>query len=488
MRQCPTCTTVYREDQNFCSADGAALVPYVSADPHIGAVVAGSYRLRRRMGTGGFGVVYEADHARLPMRVAVKLIHPARRHDEEFMSRFAQEAEALALTQHPNVVRVLDHGVDPDVGLYMVLEHLEGRDLAQMLDGNVTLGALEMCAIIDQTAAGLEAAHRMGVLHRDVKAENVVLATDASRPEGFCVKLIDFGLARLVDRPELARSPSARSGRHRSSASMRLGSPATMPPEVALANPADHRADIYSLGAVVFELLTRHMLFSGRDLADMLYRIVHTPPPPMAELVGGAWVPPEVEDLVRWMLDKDPERRPQSMTDLRRAFSDVRTVLERAWADAHLVSQEPATARELAHMMAGSPRRVTPLGYRARPLVLAVDDDAVARNLMARTVRAAGCDCETRESAQAALEWLSEHPAPDALLLDVIMPGVDGLSLAAAVRESGFCGPVVFCTGAATEAVRERTAQIGGSWCLDKSMDLHRVPEILRRAGVRAVA
>ena len=125
-----------------------------------------------------------------------------------------------------------------------------------------------------------------------------------------------------------------------------------------------------------------------------------------------------------------------------------------------------------------------PTTKRARPLVLTVDDDRVMRGLVQTLVQAAGCDCEAVESGEAALEWLRRNPHPDAVVCDLLMPGMDGLTLVDTARANGFSGPVVFCSSVVSARLRADSAAIGQTWCLDKAMEMHKLPETLRRAGV----
>ena len=474
MKACPRCASVFRDDLSFCGYDGAELVARPPSDPLIGMVINDSYRLRARIGAGGFGLVYEATHERLPMRVAVKLLLPSRRNDAAFVARFRLEVATQALFQHPNIVRVLDHGCDDRVGYFATLEHLTGKDLAQVLDSHTRLGILEILAVLDQTAAALQAVHASGHVHGDVKAENLFLADDAARPEGFCLKLLDFGLVRDALAGDAANAAlSGRNGR-RPEQPTALGSPATMAPEVIRGAQVDFRGDVYSLGAVAYELLSGEILFASNDLHSMLQRIMHDVPPAPSSLRDGHWIPPAVDALVLQMLQKDPDTRPASIAQVREALAHLRPEIERAWAAAFLTVPESPETRP--------GRRTTDghcVGARTRPLMLAVDDDAVIRSILERLAIGAGWDCQVQDSGASALEWLRQNPPPDMIMTDVLMPGIDGLTLAAAIRSDGFTGPVVFCTGVVSEQLRLEMDKVRASWCLDKVSELHRVPQLL---------
>ena len=485
MRQCPVCQATYPDEQRYCGQDGNVLVEFEPVDPLIGVVVGGSYRLRKHLGTGGFGTVYLATHERLPMMVAVKLLNPGRTVDPSMVSRFRLEVEAEALLTHPNIVRVLDHGQDPVAGFFIVMEHLNGRDLAKLLDAKQHLGVLEIFALVEQTASALDAAHKAGIVHRDVKAENLFLVDDRTRPEGFLLKVLDFGLAKLTRNAVTPHGQTVRALAHRSSAQRTFGSPATMAPEVATAGQIDHRADIYSLGAVVFELLTGHILFEAKTLDEMLFSIVNKPAVVPSVMRGGEWVPAALDEVVLSMLQKNPLNRPQTMAEVRRMFEKARPEAEIAWSEWFLPGGLAGTAsprRRVSATALGQPVQVTV--RRERPLVLTIDDDRVMRGLVRTLVVSTGCDCEALESGEAALDWLRRNPPPDALICDVLMPGMDGLTLVDTARANGFQGPVVFCSSVVSARLRLETAGMGRAWCLDKAMEMHKIPETLRIAGV----
>lgn len=484
MKQCPACDATYPDDQSYCGKDGNLLADFVPVDPLIGVVVGGSYRLRKQLGAGGFGTVYLATHERLPMMVAVKLLHASRTLDPSMVSRFRLEVEAEALLTHPNIVRVLDHGQDAVAGFFIVMEHLNGRDLAKLLDAKQQLGILEIFALVDHAASALDAAHKAGIVHRDVKAENLFLVDDRGQPEGFFLKLLDFGLARLMRNAVTPHGQTLRAVAHRSNAQRTFGSPATMAPEVATAGDIDHRADIYSLGAVVFELLTGHILFEAATLDEMLNRIVNLPPAMPSAMEGGQWVPAELDQVVFAMLQKNPLKRPQTMAEVRRMFEKARPAAELAWSNWFLPGGQAGPASPRRRVVAEPVQPTLTHPTRARPLVLTIDDDRVMRGLVRTLVQSTGCDCETLESGEAALDWLRRNPPPDAVVCDVLMPGMDGLTLIDTARANGFQGPVVFCSSVVSGRLRADAGAMDRVWCLDKAMELHKIPETLRLAGI----
>lgn len=483
MKICPTCQTQYPDQLKFCGQDGAPLQAMVAADPLVGAVIGGTFRLVEKLGAGGFGTVYRAQHERMPMAAAIKLLSPNRALDADMVGRFQQEVAALAVLQHPNIVRVLDHGHEPGIGYFMAMEFLAGKDLAQNLDGGRQFSVLEMAAIVDQTLSALGAAHDKGMVHRDVKAENLFLADDPTRPEGFCVKLLDFGLA-LLTRPVMTSDGQAvRRGNYRSTASRVFGSVSTMAPEALTGQTVDRRADIYSFGVVLYELLAGELPYTALNLQDLLQVVTQTVPVKPTSLPGGAWLPPEMEECVLGAIARNPSHRPQTVADLRRMFERAWPATEKAWAQFFLAPEVlAAQAVNVSPPLPWLARVPRPQG--AKPHVLVVDDDKVLRGLLMGLVKSSGCEVDTCADGLQAVDWLRRNAPPDGIVADLLMPGLDGLSLATAVRQAGYDGALVLCTSVATDKLRAGAAGRQQAWTLDKATELHRVPEVLRRAGV----
>lgn len=481
MKVCPSCHTHYPDTLRFCSQDGVALADVVSADPLIGKVAGGTYCLTDRLGSGGFGAVYRAQHLRMPMAAAVKVLYASRAVDPDMVGRFQQEVTALAVLQHPHIVRILDHGLQPDLGYYMAMEFLAGSDVGKALDVGRRFSILEIAAIAEQTLSALDLAHRQGVVHRDVKVENIFLATEPSRPEGFCVKLLDFGLARLTQ-PMLAQTGSSVGrGNYRSTASRVFGSVATMAPEALTGKTVDARADLYGLGVVLYELFAGEMPYHAMTIDDLLRVMTTTQPVQPTRLAGGVWVPPELEEFLMTSIAREPAQRWQTVAEMRSAFEVVLPAAEKAWARFFLAPE--VVAQITVPIDPPLPPLRRPVG-RKSGVVLVVDDDKVLRGLVSGLVRAAGCDCDAVNDGLEAVQWLRDHPPPDAIVADLLMPGLDGLSMITAARRAGYDGAVVLCTSVATDKLRSGAAQLQRAWTLDKATELYRVPEILRRAGV----
>ena len=257
-------------------------------DALIGRLVDGRYRIRSLIARGGMASVYVATDLRLERRVAVKIMHDHLAADEAFRSRFIREARAAARLQHPNLVNVYDQGEDGGLA-YIVMEYIPGITLRDLLQEHRRLTNEQAIDILDALLAGLQVAHRAGIIHRDLKPENVLLADDGR------IKLGDFGLAR-------AASSKTVSGQ------VLLGTIAYLAPELVTRGTADIRSDIYSLGIMLYEMLTGEQPYHGDEPVNIAYRHANDSVPAPSEKVPT--VPQQLDDLVIWATERDPEDRP----------------------------------------------------------------------------------------------------------------------------------------------------------------------------------
>ncbi len=295
-------------------------------------VLAERYRLDRSLGNGGMGEVFEATDLTLHRSVAVKLMSPSLVQDEPARARFLREARALAQVNSPNVVAVYDAGEDAERP-YLVMELVEGTTLERELVGSGRVEPARAVAIATDIASGLASAHERGIVHRDVKPSNVFLTpSDAA-------KIGDFGIARL-ERPDATLTLTGQT----------FGSPPYMAPEQATGGKVDARADLYSLGCVLFQMLVGRRPFSGDDAVSLVYQHVHSTPPRVDSLVPA--VPAELGALVAGLMAKDPDDRPASAEEVQRALGSVPT---------EPIGTAPVTATAVL------PRRAQELGQRRKP-------------------------------------------------------------------------------------------------------------------------
>jgi serine/threonine-protein kinase len=323
-----------------------------------GRQLAGRYRLEEVIGRGGMSTVYRATDAVLGRTVAVKvLLAGLAEEDPAYIARFQREARAAAALHNRAVVAVYDVGVDDDAR-FIVMEHVKGRSLAALLSGGKPLPLQESLRVGQQVASALGAAHAVGIVHRDIKPANVMVADDGS------VKVLDFGVARMLDGTTITQAASV------------LGTAAYMAPERAMGEPGDARADVYSLGCLLYAMLTGAPPFRAEHAAALLHQHVNASPRPAGDLRAG--VPPELDALVADMLAKAPEDRPQNAArvgERLRAMSEPAdpTAPTARLAPAAPLVASPATAP--TRVLAGPP---PPGRRRRRGLAAALGAAAVA--------------------------------------------------------------------------------------------------------------
>jgi serine/threonine-protein kinase len=277
-------------------------------DPFVGQML-GQYRVVRKLGEGGMGVVYEGVREAISQRVAIKLLHGRMTRDGKTFQRFHNEARAISIVQHPGMVKIHDYQQTPDGMAYIVMEFLEGQSLADRLDqmkgrvkGDVKQGRLPAEEALDlgrQIASALAAAHGHGIIHCDLKPDNIFLVSDPLLRFGQRVKILDFGIAKFV----------LDSGGRKTTEGLILGTPRYMAPEQCEGRDSlSDRVDVYALGVILYELLAGAPPFEAASSAALMRQHMVKPPPPLTERVRG--LPPQVVDLVERMLAKDPTQRP----------------------------------------------------------------------------------------------------------------------------------------------------------------------------------
>jgi serine/threonine-protein kinase len=285
------------------------------ADPMLGALVDGRYRVTARVARGGMATVYTASDERLGRTVAIKVIQPGQAGDPRFVDRFTEEAKTVARLTHPNVVAVYDQGIHLG-SPYLVMEYVRGRTLREVLADRRALQPVEALAILEQMLAAIAAAHRAGLVHRDVKPENVLVAEAPSGGAGnlvdSVVKVADFGLARAVE----ASAEDPTSGQL-------MATVAYVAPELVTRGHADPRTDVYAAGIVLFEMLTGRVPFDGDRPVEVAWQHVDQDVPPPSRFVPG--LPAALDDLVTRATRRDPGARP---TDAGAMLAEVQQARE----------------------------------------------------------------------------------------------------------------------------------------------------------------
>jgi len=308
MKQCPACQREMKEHLLYCPFDGNALVTKPQVDNMAGTILDDKYRLEQKIGEGGMGKVYRATHIHMDHIVAVKVLHPHLSVDRTAMERLRREARAVAQIGHPNAVAVTDFGITRDSGIaYMVMEFLEGIELRDRIKQRKRLDYEEAFLVVYQTCAALQAAHLKGIIHRDLKPDNIWLVkTDDGMDR---VKVIDFGIAK--------HSTSLNTG-NLTQQGMIVGTPYYMSPEQCRGEELDSRSDIYSMGVILYEMLTGEVPFRAPTPVGVVLKHAHEMPKPLRALRGE--IPAPVEDVVLRALRKERDERPESAIHLSKEF------------------------------------------------------------------------------------------------------------------------------------------------------------------------
>ncbi|HQR34084.1 MAG TPA: bifunctional serine/threonine-protein kinase/formylglycine-generating enzyme family protein [Blastocatellia bacterium] len=299
IKKCNTCGNTYPSNLSFCLNDGTPLVP---VDSLIGTVLDGRYRLDSLIGVGGMGDVYRATHIHIDTEFAVKLLKPEFVADQTAIKRFRLEAKAAGRIQHPNAVRVTDFGVTPENIVYLVMELVQGPSLRELIRNEKQLETLRAVNIVRQVCGAVDAAHRSGVIHRDLKPDNIIIETHGNTER---VKVLDFGIAKLRE---------AKSDTFLTQAGTIIGTPQYMSPEQCQGQSLDPRSDIYSIGIVLYEMLTGTVPFDGESTLQVVYNQLHLIPRSVKELSPQISEP--LANVIMRALEKEPAERQSSAIQL----------------------------------------------------------------------------------------------------------------------------------------------------------------------------
>src|SRR5215218_1678113 len=403
------------------------MITDTTADAHIGRVVAG-YRIEERIGRGGMGVVYRAEHLNLRRRAAIKIIAPDLAEASGFRERFNREARIAAALQHPNIVTVYDAG-EEDGLLYLAMQYIEGSDLSAVLRAQGRLRPYRALDVCRQVAAALDAAHGQGLIHRDVKPANVLI-------EGRTAFLTDFGLTKRIEgtRTQLTQAGDV------------VGTIHYVAPEQIEGARVDARSDIYSLGCLVYHCLSGELPFARDTDVAVIYAHLSEEPPRLTsvrpELPGG------LDAVIAKALEKAPERRFQTCADL---LSAARAVIDAAGPLADTATPRPvpafgdhfdiptATGERRVSAAGDNPSMQTSVGPVAghveaarRPRVLLAGVDVNTRAL-ARVAAGDRVDVEEAPAGESLLDTVREG-RPDLVILAWNAPGQPAREVVAALR------------------------------------------------------
>jgi serine/threonine-protein kinase len=378
-----------------------ATAPGAAGDPLIGRLLDRRYLIGARVARGGMASVYEATDTRLDRTVAVKVMHPGLGDDQEFAERFVREARAAARLNHPHVVGVYDQGDDTSDGqdtVFLVMEYVPGHTLRDVIRKEAPMPPSRALALLEPVVSALAAAHRAGLIHRDVKPENVLIADEA---HGGRIKVADFGLAKAVSADT----------QHTATGGVLIGTVSYLAPELVVDGRADARADVYAAGVVLYELLTGSKPHEGESPIQVAYRHVHHDVPMPSLLQPG--IPDYVDALVARATSRDREHRPADATVLLHHLHRVEQALRDGLAsDPELAGDllpRRAPAGELEVAAKDSAEHTSPVPCDARALALLTEVDP----------RDSGLVDDGSPDRTTALE---RHPAPAASAPAVAVP------------------------------------------------------------------
>jgi formylglycine-generating enzyme required for sulfatase activity len=319
MKECPTCRNCFPDEVNHCPDDGVQTASSIQGEP----ILDGRYQLEKRLGQSGMGVVFKGRHIFLKTQHAIKIILPDLvGNDPNLVTRFRQEALAAAAIRHPNIIAVTDFGVVRGTMPFLVMEFVEGRSLQDIMADEGAMPPRRAFELIQPICAGIAAAHRQKIIHRDLKPLNVMIQDGVPVSEG--AKILDFGLAKIKSGELLGSFIAAQT-------TGLMGSPFYMAPEQWSDDPPDARADIYSLGVMLFQMLAGEVPFRGSSIPAIMKKHLTNEVPSLASL--GVEVPPQVEAVIRHALEKEPKYRTASadefVSELREAMATASAVLKR---------------------------------------------------------------------------------------------------------------------------------------------------------------
>src|SRR5262245_23793287 len=315
MKECPTCRTCFPDDVVYCPDDAAETTTSIGGEP----ILDGRYQLEKRLGQGGMGIVYKARHIFLKTQHAIKIILPDLvGNDPNLVTRFRQEALAAAAIRHQNIIAVTDFGVVRGTMPFLVMEFVQGRSLQEILADEGAMGPARAFELMQPICLGIAAAHRQGIVHRDLKPLNVMVQNGMSISEG--TKILDFGLAKIKSGELLGSFIAAQT-------TGLMGSPFYMAPEQWSDEPPDTRADIYSIGVMLYQMLAGDVPFKANAIPAIMKKHLTEEVPTFSS--RGVSVPPQVEAVVRHALEKEPEHRTPSAEEF---LKELRGAMEAASA------------------------------------------------------------------------------------------------------------------------------------------------------------
>ena len=308
MKACPKCGNEYPDTTTLCPADGVALER--TDDSLLGQTLAGKYRIEERLSGGGMGTVYRGTHVLMDKTVAIKVLRPSLAADEKIVARFSREARAASKISHPHAISVTDFGEAENGVVFLVMEYLNGQTLKDIIRSEGPMSLPRAVEILRQVGGALDAAHAEGVVHRDLKSDNIMLLSSSGTDYS---KVLDFGIAKIIE-PEGTYDPGL------TAPELVIGTPQYMSPEQCSQSPdIDARSDIYSLGVILYEMLVGHVPFTGASPTAIMLKHLQEPAPSV--LTERDDVPESVGRVVARAMEKRPEDRYNTVGELVEDFT-----------------------------------------------------------------------------------------------------------------------------------------------------------------------
>jgi serine/threonine protein kinase len=313
VKVCPTCSREFQDNQKFCPSDGSALRAKNASADLVGQVVADRYHILKKLGEGGMGAVYLGEHVKMGRKSAIKVMAAAMSQDPDAISRFNREASNASRISHPNVCQIYDFGETPDGLIYLAMEFIEGQSLKDLVEKDGALPPPRAAAILRQAADALQAAHDLGIVHRDIKPDNIMVVQ--GRDGADIVKVVDFGIARAVGGDE--------PGQKVTKTGLVVGTPEYMSPEQLSGDKLDGRSDIYSLALVLYRMLTGTLPFEADSAQEVMIKRLTDEPMPLEQARTDIAFPPKLQLVLNVALARQPAERYQSAAEFGRDTMDA---------------------------------------------------------------------------------------------------------------------------------------------------------------------
>ncbi|MGH9742928.1 MAG: protein kinase domain-containing protein [Candidatus Acidiferrum sp.] len=425
MKICPQCQRSYPTSFAVCPQDGTRLTePFEWAE---GTIIRGKYKILGKIGEGGMGAVYKALHMHFNESCALKVMAPGLMNDTGLVKRFGREAIIARKLRHKNAVKVEDFDETEDGLPFIVMEYIEGESLKSLMNARGPLPVARTCSIIKQAAAALDAAHELGLVHRDIKPDNIVLVFSNGEE---VAKVLDFGIAKIRD------AHGSAPGMALTATGMVIGTPPYMSPEQAKGADSDEidgRSDIYSLGVVMYQMLTGVLPLKGDTPLDMLFAQIQTPPTPIYEARPGMNFSEPVAALVMKCLEKDRARRPQSGRELIEELEACEKAEPGSGTSQRSKSSKDFSASTTvpetpAHFSSGA-RSANAAGHEDDPTVRTPRGTEIRRELFPKvppipTIPPAAAAVSSVESGSGADAKVSSGPASSSRTVMLVLAGI----------------------------------------------------------------